>query len=128
MDEPEDDEIVRLLRKVGRRHREAPAPEPPKRCGVEDRRLLIPLWYGLGMEAKTQVTVRLSAETVQHMDEAVAAGIVVSRAAYLEHAAEWQRRREGAERDAAILAGIGEPYPDLDGFTEHTSRTPLDID
>lgn len=80
------------------------------------------------METKTQVTVRLSVKTVQHMDEAVAAGIVASRAAYLEQAAEWHRRREGAERDAAILADIGEPYPGLDGLTEHTARSPLDID
>lgn len=81
------------------------------------------------MEPKTQVTVRLSAETVRHIDEQVDNGLVLSRAAYLDQAAEWQRRREAADRDAAILAGLaGEAYPDLDGLAEHVAGTPLELD
>lgn len=80
------------------------------------------------MEAKTQVTVRLPTDIVRHMDELIAKGLVASRAAYLEQAAEWQRRWEAAERDAAILAGVAEPYPDLDGLTERAARTPLDFE
>jgi hypothetical protein len=81
------------------------------------------------MEPKTQVTVRLSAQTVRHMDEAIANGLVLSRAAYLEHAAEWQRRRAAADRDAEILAGLaGEPYADLEGLAAESSRTSLGLD
>jgi Arc/MetJ-type ribon-helix-helix transcriptional regulator len=80
------------------------------------------------MEPKIQVTVRLPADIVRHMDDLVAKGLVASRAAYLEQAAGWQRRWEAAERDAAILAGIPVPYPDLDGLSERAARTRLDID
>ncbi len=52
---------------------------------------------------KTQVTVRISADLVAHIDHLVETGQASSRAAYLDHAARRQRQLEVAERDAAIL-------------------------
>lgn len=60
---------------------------------------------------KTQVTVRLSADVVAHIDELVESGATSSRAAYLDHAARRQRQIEIAERDAVILQGFA---PDAD--------------
>jgi len=57
----------------------------------------------------------------------VADGEAPSRAAVLVRALERERRREVAERDAAILARGG-GYVDLAGLAEHAARTPLDID
>jgi Arc/MetJ-type ribon-helix-helix transcriptional regulator len=60
---------------------------------------------------KAQVTVRLSADVVAHIDHLVESGLVVSRAAYLDGAARRQQQLELAERDAQLLIGA-EPDPD----------------
>lgn len=69
------------------------------------------------VEPKVQVTVRLPAAVVRRMDELVAEGVVASRAAFLERAAELDRRREQAQREAVILlAHEGRAEDDLAGL------------
>lgn len=76
---------------------------------------------------KTQVTVRISADHVAYIDQLVNEGRVESRAAYLDLAAERQRRWELGLRDLAILSQPTDEKDDLDGLAEWAARTPLDI-
>ncbi|MHB1510992.1 MAG: YlcI/YnfO family protein [Acidimicrobiales bacterium] len=69
--------------------------------------------------------MRLPEELVAFIDHLVERGKASSRAAVVVSAVERERRREIAERDAAILAGLlGED--DLDDMAAFASRTPLD--
>ena len=68
-----------------------------------------------------QVTVRLPEELVAFIDARVHDGRAASRAAVVAAAVERERRRELAERDAAILAatpadGDGDGFDDLAGY------------
>lgn len=51
-----------------------------------------------------QIAVRLPQELVEYIDKQIAAGNTKSRAAFLANAAERERRRQRAERDAEIYA------------------------
>ncbi len=87
--------------------------------------------YGFGMQLrpdpKTQVTVRISAEAVAFIDELVASGEVTSRAAFLDQAAERQRRHILGLRDLEILAAIGDDDPDdLNGLARWNQAQPRD--
>jgi Arc/MetJ-type ribon-helix-helix transcriptional regulator len=75
-----------------------------------------------------QITVRLPDELVEFMDRLVDDNKASSRASVVARAMERERRRDLAERDAAILAQYGEPA-DLDGLAEHAGSTALsDLD
>ena len=72
-----------------------------------------------------QVTVRLPDDLVEFIDQRVEHGEATSRAAVVAAAVERERRREIAERDAAILAGVlGED--DLDDMAVFAARIRLD--
>lgn len=93
-------------------------------CGVLAR------WYGFGMKMrsqKAQVTVRISAETVAYIDDLVARGLIESRAAYLDAAAERQRRWDLGLRDLAILSQPQEEKDDLDGLAQWAAKVPLGL-
>jgi len=76
----------------------------------------------------TQIAVRLPDELVAFIDELVRNGAVASRAAAVARALERERRRQIAERDAAILARLG-PDPDLDRLARHAAGTAMgDLD
>ena len=76
----------------------------------------------------TQIAVRLPDELVAFIDELVRNGTATSRAAAVARALERERRRQIAERDAAILARLG-PDPDLDGLARHAVSTAMsDLD
>lgn len=66
-----------------------------------------------------QIAVRLPDDLVEFVDRVVGSGRERSRAAVVGRALERERRREIAERDAAILAATG-PDPQLSGLAEHT--------
>lgn len=69
--------------------------------------------------------MRLPEELVAFIDHLVERGKASSRAAVVASAVERERRREVAERDAAILAGLpGED--DLDDLAAFAARTRLD--
>lgn len=75
-----------------------------------------------------QIAVRLPDEVVAFIDELVKHGEAASRAQVVSQALERERRRRGAERDAAIYAAdrTAEDPDKLDALIAHTSRTPLD--
>lgn len=74
-----------------------------------------------------QVAIRLPSELVAYMDRTVQRGDAQSRAELVAEAIEWRRRRELAERDAAILAsGDYDDYDDFDELAEYAARTPMD--
>lgn len=74
-----------------------------------------------------QIAVRLADETVERLDQLVAAGDAPSRASVVERALAREFRRLTAERDAAILAAQG-PDPDMDSLAEYAAGADLDID
>lgn len=75
-----------------------------------------------------QITVRLPDELVDFMDRLVDDNKASSRASVVARAMERERRRELAERDAAILAQHGD-YPDLEGLAGAAAGTTLsDLD
>ncbi|WP_020387341.1 ribbon-helix-helix domain-containing protein [Kribbella catacumbae] len=75
-----------------------------------------------------QITVRLPDELVEFMDRLVDDNKASSRASVVARAMERERRRELAERDAAILAEHG-GYADLDGLAVAAGGTVLaDLD
>jgi Arc/MetJ-type ribon-helix-helix transcriptional regulator len=75
----------------------------------------------------TQIAVRLPDDTVAFLDRLVAEGKAASRAEIIMRALERERRRELAERDAAILAESGED-PDLAGLIRYMTGHPVDPD
>jgi Arc/MetJ-type ribon-helix-helix transcriptional regulator len=72
----------------------------------------------------TQIAVRLSDELVAYLDELVRSGVTPSRAAAVARALERERRRQIAERDAAILARSADA--DMDSLARHAAATPMD--
>ena len=72
-----------------------------------------------------QVTVRLPDELVEFIDVRVQRGEASSRAAVVAAALDRERRRQMAERDAAILAHVGRDE-DLDNLAAFAARTSLD--
>jgi Arc/MetJ-type ribon-helix-helix transcriptional regulator len=75
----------------------------------------------------TQIAVRLSDEIVAYLDQQVASGDAPSRAAVVTRALEKQRRRDVAERDARIYAGVAGPG-ELDDLAAWAASQPLDLD
>ncbi|MDQ6909422.1 MAG: antitoxin [Actinomycetota bacterium] len=71
-----------------------------------------------------QIAVRLPDDMVEFIDRLVDQGKASSRAAVVAGAVDRERRRQMAERDAAILAEVGDD-PDLDGLAEFSARTLL---
>jgi Arc/MetJ-type ribon-helix-helix transcriptional regulator len=74
-----------------------------------------------------QIAVRLPDELVDYLDGLVASGAASSRADAVTRAVLRERRRERAERDAAILAEQGEDE-DLMAMVSWMSGQPLDLD
>jgi Arc/MetJ-type ribon-helix-helix transcriptional regulator len=74
-----------------------------------------------------QIAVRLPDDIVAFIDEQVSSGAAPSRAALVTRALERDRRREIAERDAAIYAAGGD-LNDLDGLASWTADQPIAID
>jgi Arc/MetJ-type ribon-helix-helix transcriptional regulator len=79
--------------------------------------------YHSGMSR--QLTVRLPDDLVEFIDERVERGHASGRAAVVAAALERERRRQVAERDAAILAKSHE-QDDLDELAALAARTKLD--
>jgi Arc/MetJ-type ribon-helix-helix transcriptional regulator len=75
----------------------------------------------------TQIAVRLPDDTVAFLDHLVREHRAASRAEIITRALERERRREMAERDAAILAESGED-PDLAGLIRYMTGHPVDPD
>jgi Arc/MetJ-type ribon-helix-helix transcriptional regulator len=73
-----------------------------------------------------QLTVRLADDLVDYIDQEVAAGQAHSRAAVVADAVERARRRQVAERDAAILVAARPGDDDLDDLAEFAAAVPLD--
>lgn len=74
-----------------------------------------------------QIAVRLPDELVGFVDRLVADGAAPSRAAVVSRALERERRRTVAERDAEILARVGDD-PDMQRLAEHAAGAPLPLD
>jgi antitoxin MazE3 len=87
--------------------------------------ILLPDWYHPGMSK--QIAVRLPDELVDFIDDLVRAGEGKSRAAVVVRALERERRRAVAERDAQILAVVGDD-PELAGLAGYVAGLPLEID
>ncbi|MFD3705896.1 antitoxin [Nocardia sp. NPDC058658] len=73
----------------------------------------------------TQISVRLSDETVNYLDSTVSSGAAPSRAVIIERALERDRLRRQAEADAAILATAA-PDADMDELATYAVVTPMD--
>ena len=71
-----------------------------------------------------QIAVRLPDDLVEFVDQVVQSGQAVSRADVVTRALNRERRREIAERDAAILASVG-PDLDFDELANFVATTPL---
>lgn len=67
-----------------------------------------------------QIAVRLPDDVVEFVDRQVATGAAKSRAEFIWHAIERERRRLAAERDVEIL--IAQPYAEFDDMHEHLAR------
>ncbi len=87
--------------------------------------LAIPTWYRYGMTV--QIAVRLPNDLVTYVDRQVQSGLASSRAAAVARALELQRRREIAERDAAIYLAHGE-VEEFEPMIAHLSGSHLDLD
>jgi Arc/MetJ-type ribon-helix-helix transcriptional regulator len=74
-----------------------------------------------------QIAVRLPEDIVAFLDERVSSGAAPSRAAVVARALERERRREAAERDAAIYAADAQPG-DLDALATWAASHSIDID
>ena len=73
----------------------------------------------------TQIAIRLPDELVEFLDDLVKSGHATSRAAAVARALERERRRQTAERDAAILARSGADA-DMDSLAHHAAATAMD--
>jgi Arc/MetJ-type ribon-helix-helix transcriptional regulator len=73
----------------------------------------------------TQIAVRLPDDLVAFVDDLVRHGEAPSRAAVVSRALDRERRRKVAQRDAAILAGVGTDT-DMDSLAEFATATPMD--
>jgi Arc/MetJ-type ribon-helix-helix transcriptional regulator len=98
-----------------------PGPGPARPASVPN---CIPIRYHHGMTI--QIAVRLPDDLVAFVDEQVSSGAAPSRAAVVFRALEHERRRNAAERDAAIYAATGSG--DLDDLATWAAKRPMDID
>lgn len=83
----------------------------------------IPNRYHPGMTV--QIAVRLPDDIVAFVDQQVTSGAAPSRAAVVARALERERRRDAAERDAAIYASAGSG--DLEQLATWAAGQPMDI-
>jgi Arc/MetJ-type ribon-helix-helix transcriptional regulator len=74
-----------------------------------------------------QIAVRLPDDIVAFVDEQVSSGAASSRAAVVARALEHERRREAAERDAAIYAANAAPG-DLDELANWAAVQPSGLE
>ncbi|HEX6870003.1 MAG TPA: hypothetical protein VF163_02805 [Micromonosporaceae bacterium] len=74
-----------------------------------------------------QIAVRLPDDIVAFVDEQVSSGAAPSRAAVVARALEHERRRDAAERDAAIYAANAGAN-ELDDLAAWAVAQPMDID
>lgn len=72
-----------------------------------------------------QIAVRLPEDIVKFIDDLVSRGDASSRAAVVSRALDRERRRQIAERDAEILAGVAAD-PDMDALAKFAVSTPID--
>jgi len=72
-----------------------------------------------------EIAVRLRGDTVDQLDELVAASQVGSRAFVIERALAREFRRVSAGKDAAILADAG-PDEDMDSLADYQRTTAID--
>jgi Arc/MetJ-type ribon-helix-helix transcriptional regulator len=84
---------------------------------------MIPKWYHFGRSM--QIAVRLPEELVKFIDDLVSRGDASSRAVVVSRALDRERRRQIAERDAEILAGIAAD-PEMDALATFAVSTPMD--
>jgi Arc/MetJ-type ribon-helix-helix transcriptional regulator len=77
-----------------------------------------------------QIAVRLPDDIVAFVDEQVSSGSATSRAMVVVRALERERRREVAERDAAIYAAAAgnSGNDDLDDLASWATAQPIDLD
>lgn len=75
-----------------------------------------------------EIVVRLPDDLVAFIDDLVSHGEAASRAQVVSQALKRERRRRGAERDAAIYAAdrASEDPDKLDALVAHTSHPALD--
>jgi len=73
-----------------------------------------------------QLTVRLADDLVDFIDQRVGRGEAASRAVVVASAVDKERRREIAERDAAILSEISRDEDLLDELAAFAARRTLD--
>ena len=74
-----------------------------------------------------QIAVRLPDDIVAFVDEQVMSGAAPSRAAVVARALERERRRDAADRDAAIYAAAA-GSDGLDELATWAAGQPMDID
>lgn len=72
-----------------------------------------------------QIAVRLPEELVDYIDELVQQGRATSRAEVVTQAVSHDRRRQRAERDAAILSAAAADR-DLDQLAEYAAQVRMD--
>lgn len=73
-----------------------------------------------------QITVRLPDDLVAFVDELVSTERETSRASAVATALRHERRKQSAERDAAIYAAT-EPDPDTENLLSWASLHPVDL-
>jgi Arc/MetJ-type ribon-helix-helix transcriptional regulator len=78
--------------------------------------------------ATTQITVRIPDDLVQFADAEVEHGRAKSRAEIVATALGRERRRQVAERDAAIYAALGGAHDEFADLSEYAETFVLDID
>ena len=88
--------------------------------------ILLPDWYYSGMSK--QIAVRLPDELVDFIDDLVRTREGKSRAAVVVRALERERRRAVAERDAQILAAVGDDRGAQRDWRTYVAGLPLEID
>jgi Arc/MetJ-type ribon-helix-helix transcriptional regulator len=86
----------------------------------------IPIRYGSG--ATAQITVELTDDLLEFIDQQVASGVAASPAAVVARALRRDRQHTLAEQDARIYAAAAGDEDELDGLAAWASRQPLDLD
>lgn len=92
-------------------------------CTRTDTTIPIRSHYGM----TKQIAVRLPDDLVDFLDDLVASGEEVSRAAIVTRALKREKRRLGALRDVEILKRLG-PDDDLNSLARFSAQIPQDID
>jgi Arc/MetJ-type ribon-helix-helix transcriptional regulator len=84
---------------------------------------MIPKWYHFGRSM--QIPVRLPEKLVKFIDDLLSRGDASSRAVVVSRALDRERRRQIAERDAEILAGIAAD-PEMHALATFAVSAPMD--